>query len=267
MPANKDLKRLIRARMARTGESYSTARRHVLRAGVERDHAMQFATTVEDGRQLVVAVDPPTDYIHMLVRNMQFELDAKGRLAWEYPAAAASSWDSAARNWIRYGPEMLDQIHGLRDVVWEPGLRWIADILDGIGADWFLIGSAALAVRGMDVRPGGVDVAMDEASADRLPDHVQTGVMRPVVDTAGWPVATRWGRLFHGCVVEIVGGPYDQDFPRPWDSASRADLDAVEWEGRTIQVPTLDRMLLQARVMYRNDHVRAILGHRALQTE
>ena len=30
MPAHKDLKRLIRARMARTGESYSTARLRIV---------------------------------------------------------------------------------------------------------------------------------------------------------------------------------------------------------------------------------------------
>lgn len=263
MPANKDLKRLIRARAAKTGESYSTARRHVLRAGMESEHAMQFETTTDDGgRRLVVAVNPPDDYVHLLVRNMDFQLDATGRLVWEFPAHAPG-WDTAAGNWVRYGPEMLDQHHGVRPVAWEPGLRWIADILDGISADWFLIGSASLAVRGMDVRPGGVDVAMDEASADRLPTHVESGVMRPIVDAGDWPVATRWGRLFHTCIVEVVGGMHDQNFPRPWDSASRADLETVEWEGLTIRVPSLQRMLLQARVMFRNDHVRAILGHRA----
>lgn len=263
MPANKDLKRLIRARAAKTGESYSTARRHVLRAGTESEHAMQFETSVgDDGRRLVVAIDPPADYIHMLVRNMEFQRDATGRLVWEYPAHAPG-WDTAARNWGRYGPEMLDQLHGVAPVEWETGLRWIADILDGISADWFLIGSVSLAVRGMDVRPGGVDVAMDEASADRLPPNVESGVMRPIVDSGDWPVANRWGRLFHTCIVEVIGGMHEQTFPRPWDAASLADLDTVEWEGRTIRVPNLERMLLQARGMYRNDHVRAILAHRA----
>jgi hypothetical protein len=57
------------------------------------------------------------------------------------------------------------------------GLGWIADILSGIGADWFVIGSVALAVRGMDVRPGGVDVALDEDSADRVAPHVGAGVL------------------------------------------------------------------------------------------
>jgi hypothetical protein len=263
MPANKDLKRLIRARAAKTGESYSTARRHVLGAGAESEHAMQFDTSVgDDGRRLVVAVDPPADYVHMLVQNMDFQFDATGRLVWEYPSHAPG-WDTAASNWKRHGPEMLDQIHGIAPVEWKTGLRWIADILDGISADWFLIGSASLAVRGIDIGPGGVDVAMDEASADRLAPHVEPGVMRPIVDPCDWPVATRWGRLFNTCIVEVIGGMHEQTFPRPWDAASRADLDTVEWDQRTIRVPNIQRMLLQARGMFRNDHVRAIIAHRA----
>jgi plasmid stability protein len=104
MQPNKDLKRLIRARAAKTGESYSTARRHVLRAGTEGEHAMQFDTSVgDDGRHLVVAMDPPADDIHVLVRNMDFQLDATGRPVWEYPAHA-SGWDTAARNRRRCPP-------------------------------------------------------------------------------------------------------------------------------------------------------------------
>lgn len=66
-------------------------------------------------------------------------------------APRAPGWQDAARNWVADGPEMLDQKHGVRPADWEAGLAWIGDILDGIEADWFLIGSAALAVRGMDV--------------------------------------------------------------------------------------------------------------------
>jgi hypothetical protein len=36
MPADKDFKRLVRARMGRTGESYTTARSHLRPDGPER---------------------------------------------------------------------------------------------------------------------------------------------------------------------------------------------------------------------------------------
>jgi hypothetical protein len=279
LPADKDLKRLIRARMARTGESYSTARLHTLTrpahrgpsAGREGDRMQTtFEAGIADGRRLITALDVPGDYEHTLVHGLEFgvafsaeEADTeRKRFVWEYPADAPG-WPDAARNWVADGPEMLDQTHGVRPADWEAGLAWIAGILDGIEADWFLIGSAALAVRGMDVRPGGIDVALDEASADRLGPHVGAGVLRPVIDSGGWEVATRSGLLFRGCIISIVGGLHDQRSPRPWDSAARATLETVTWQDRSVRVPTLDAMLRQARAMYRNDHVRAILAHNA----
>jgi hypothetical protein len=278
MPADKDLKRLIRARMARTGESYSTARRHTLArpapqgptAGEEGDRMQRtrFETGSEDGRRVVTAHDVPADYEDTMTLGLEFgvtfsaEAEPK-RLVWEYPAGAPG-WSDAARNWVADGPEVLDQKHGVRPARWEEGLTWIADVLDRIGADWFVIGSAALAVRGMDVRPGGLDVVVDEASADRIGPHVATGVLRPVIDTGGWEVATRSGLLFHGCIISIVGGMHDQRWPRPWDSAGRAALETVRWHDRPLRVPPLDAMLLQARSMARNDHVRAILRTRSV---
>lgn len=44
MPKNKDLKRLVRARMGKTGESYTTARRHVLARSPERAPAASATT-------------------------------------------------------------------------------------------------------------------------------------------------------------------------------------------------------------------------------
>ena len=270
MPTEKDRKRLIRARMARTGESYSTARRHLLRAtahvsvaGTERTHAMRFEATIEDGRRIVAACDVPADYRHNLTRGLGFSGQRdRDRFVWEYPADAPG-WEDAARNWEAHGPEMLDQGHGVAPVDWEAGLAWIADAADRAGADWFVVGSAALAARGVDVAPGNVDIAMDEAGADRLAPHIGDGVMKPVVDSGGWPVATRQANLFHGCGISVIGGLLEQDHPTLWDEAARATLDTVTWRGRAVRVPTLDLHVWYARGMFRNDHVRAIMAYRA----
>jgi hypothetical protein len=264
MPAHKDLKRLIRARMARTGESYSTARLRIVgpRAGTEGDHAMIVTTGIEDGRRLVTLTEVPRAYTHNLVRGLDFVRDG-GRFTWEYPADAPC-WDAAARNWERDGAEMLDQAHGVCPVDWEAGLAWIAPILDEQGADWFVIGSAAMAVRGLDVAPGGVDIAMDEPAADRLMPHVADGVLQPIVDMGEWPVATRKGHLFHGCAIWTIAGMKEQPTrPTLWDAAARASLDTVTWRDREVRVPPIELQLLYARMMFRNDHVRAINAYLA----
>jgi hypothetical protein len=43
MPANKDLKRLVRGRMQKTGEAYTTARAHILKQKPARRHSIQSA--------------------------------------------------------------------------------------------------------------------------------------------------------------------------------------------------------------------------------
>jgi hypothetical protein len=264
MTEQKHLKALIRARMARTGESYSTARRHVVGpgAGTEGDHAMIITTGIDDGRRLVTLTGVPRAYTHNLVRGLDFTRDG-GTFTWEYPASAPG-WEDAARAWERDGAEMLDQAHGVRPVDWEAGLAWIAPVLDGMGAGWFVIGSAAMAVRGLDVAPGGVDIAMDEASADRLMSRVPGGVLRPIVDPGDWPVATRYGTLFHGCAISVIAGMKEQPGrPTLWDAAARASLETVTWRDRPVRVPPLPLQLMYARMMFRNDHVRAINAYLA----
>lgn len=223
---------------------------------------MHVTTGIDGGRRLVTLTGVPRAYTHNLVRNLGFARDG-GTFTWEYPAGA-SHWEDAARNWERDGAEMLDQSHGVRPVDWEAGLAWIAPILDRMGADWFVIGSAAMAVRGLDVVPGGLDLAMDEASADRLAPHVAAGIMRPVVDMGDWPVASRGGTLFHGCAVSVIAGMKEQPGrPTLWDAAARAVLETVTWRDRKVRVPPLDLQLMYARMMFRNDHVRAINAYLA----
>jgi hypothetical protein len=158
---------------------------------------------------------------------------------------------------------MLDQAHGVRPVDWEAGLAWIADTLDSAGADWWIVGSAALAARGVDVVPGNVDIAVDEAGAERVAPHLGEGVLKPIADTGGWVVATRSATLFRGSGISVIGGPLEQDHPTLWDASARAALDTVAWQGRDVRVPPLDLHVWYARGMFRNDQVRAIMAYRS----
>jgi hypothetical protein len=223
---------------------------------------MRFEIADENGRRTVAAIDYPADYEPTL-RGLHFEPDtASGALVWEYPAGVGG-WEDASRNWLHHGPEFFDQLHGTRPVDWEAGLAWIIDRVERAEADWFLVGSAALAARGVDVDPGNVDIALDEAGADRLASRVGEALMQPIHDTEGWVVSTRYGRLFHDCPIQVIGGLLDQDWPTPWDSTARAALETITWRGHAIRVAPLSFHLAHARRMLRNDHARAIFRYNA----
>ena len=51
--------------------------------------------------------------------------------------------------------------------------------------------------------------------------------------------------------------------PTLWDAAARASLETVTWRDRPVRVPPLPLQLLYARMMFRNDHVRAINAYLA----
>ena len=132
-----------------------------------------------------------------------------------------------------------------------------------MGADWFVIGSAAMAVRGLDVAPGGVDIAMDEAPRT---GSFPGGRRGPAPDRrpGGLAVATRYGTLFHGCAISVIAGMKEQPGrPTLWDAAARASLETVTWRDRPVPVPPLPLQLMYARMMFRNDHVRAINAYLA----
>src|SRR5262245_61867304 len=71
MPKNKDVKRLVRARMAKTGEAYTTARMHVVARGNNANGAARAVSTA-----------PPTD-LETLAGMRDAALEAKTGCNWE----------------------------------------------------------------------------------------------------------------------------------------------------------------------------------------
>ncbi len=75
MPSNKDFKRLVRARMKKTGEAYTTARSHILRKPKSRRTTMARASTR-------VAAKPSIDYA-ALAGMSDAVIKAKTGCTWE----------------------------------------------------------------------------------------------------------------------------------------------------------------------------------------
>ena len=108
-----------------------------------------------------------------------------------------------------------------------------------------LVGSAALAVRGLDVAPGDLDLIVDSAGAQRLGDILLDSLIEPVRPTTGW-VGDWFGRAFLHASVEWVGGMSPAvDLPAPTDfgPTAAARLETVRWRGHNLRVPPLDLQL------------------------
>src|SRR5262245_44945328 len=60
---------------------------------------------------------------------------------------------------------MVQQLAGVDPVPWEEALELL---IDRVGTDWTLVGSAARAVRGEPVTPNDIDIVTDEAGSERI---------------------------------------------------------------------------------------------------
>jgi hypothetical protein len=121
----------------------------------------------------------------------------------------------------------------------------LGDVLDRAGQAQIpvaVIGSVALAVRGVDVRPGDIDVITTVEGADALADRYRDVLVVPVADDPGFGI---WGRAFTGGIrVEWLGNPARiQEGPWPlaaqtWTIAS--PFEEVCWQGRVLRAPPVE---------------------------
>jgi hypothetical protein len=123
-----------------------------------------------------------------------------------------------------------------------------------------VVGSVALAARGVDVHPGDIDVITTEDGADALADSYQGTLVVPV---ATWPGFGRWGRAFtEGIRVEWLGNPARPQVG-PWPLAAAewsvaSPFEEISWENQVLRVPPLEVQRRTERHRQRPDRVAAI---------
>src|SRR5207244_3301736 len=89
-------------------------------------------------------------------------------------------------------------------VPWGEALELLLRRLDGANVDWWLTGSAAVAVRGVDVAPRDLDLVTDDEGAHVLAELLEDALVEPL-QPVDW-FCRWWGRAFLGARVEWVGG-------------------------------------------------------------
>jgi hypothetical protein len=139
-------------------------------------------------------------------------------------------------------PSVLRQTARLEAAPWGDALRQTARRLDRAEVDWWLTGSAALAIRGLPVLPRDLDLVVSDADAPRVATAFEDAVIEPPVAVEGW-FCRWWGRAWLGARVEWVGGvteAADQPEPTDFGLVAAGALSEVRWEGRVIRVPPLE---------------------------
>jgi hypothetical protein len=145
----------------------------------------------------------------------------------------------------RHIETMVRQSARLEPIDWQQGLQVLAERAENSPLRWWLYGGGALAVRGVGIEPGDLDVHVDDATlAGRLlADHF----VEPVTQMRGW-VADNGGRAFAGVLVEWLAGarPSGLHPPHEQEDAAEGHLELISWHGHQIAVPLLELQLAVA---------------------
>ena len=147
-------------------------------------------------------------------------------------------------------PAMLRQHQAGQPVPWQPAMGRLVRRLEATDVEWGLIGSAALAIRGVTVSPGDIDIVTTSRGADVIADLYRHELVFPVVN---WPGAGLFGRAFDDCRVEWLGNDGES-----WAWTLSGASETIDWQGHAVCVPPLDVQLRIEAQRGRAEHVRAI---------
>jgi hypothetical protein len=157
-------------------------------------------------------------------------------------SATGDVWRTHA-NFARHLQEMLLQSARRRPVHWRGALEVFLARVEGTPLRWFLYGSGALAIRGIDVDPGDLDFCVDDAVlAGAIFNDL---LVEPVTTMTDW-IADYGGRAFAGCLFEWIAQVHadiDQPAPHEHGPTAAARLEQVCWHGHEVPVAPLDLQL------------------------
>ncbi|HYK31994.1 MAG TPA: hypothetical protein VEV63_08530 [Streptosporangiaceae bacterium] len=194
-----------------------------------------------DGETAWVAVsgvgqEPPMDHFFM---DYERHGDEWRRT---YPADTPHL-ERAMDNFAKYLEPILRQFTKLDPVPWRDALRELCRRTAGQPVDWWLTGSAALAVRGAPIEPGDIDLVCGVSDAIALGELFSDALVEPVAPAATEWISEWWGRAFCGARVEWIGGPrpwVDEPSPADFGPVAAARLETVAFEDWQLRVPPLD---------------------------
>jgi hypothetical protein len=182
--------------------------------------------------------------LHETIRGLYYREFEDG-FAKAFPADTPHL-DQIYANFARFMPDLSRQSAGLQPVPWETALEALLQRLQGHGLNWWLVGSAALAVRGLQVTPHDLDLVVQDQGSHRVSELLRAYEVEPMSDSRGW-IWDWFGRGFLHARVEWVGdvnAKAETDGPTDFGPTALERSEMVEWRGFPIRVPPLDLQLI-----------------------
>jgi len=162
--------------------------------------------------------------------------------------------------YFKNAEKMFNQLGYFSQIPWEKALLEFVKRLDGKNMDWWLTGSCATCIRGIDFNPHDVDIMINSKDIPQIEDLFSDRIIEPIIDSAGW-VTKDFGVLFLHARIDIASDPVESlDNPQPVDCGPFANnnLEEVVWNGFKIKVPPLNLQLYTNKIRKRYERAKKI---------
>ena len=164
------------------------------------------------------------------------------------------------RNYARDAELMFRQLCEVDPVPWEKALSEFLTRVAGVGINWWLAGSCAACVRGIQFKPHDIDIMIDGKDVDTINKLFIDYVVEPIIDSSGW-VTKDFGVIFLHARIDIASDPQDRlDKPVPVDCGpyAKEHLEEVLWNNYRVRVPPVNLILNANKRRGRNDRVKLL---------
>jgi len=165
-------------------------------------------------------------------------------------------------NFVRVGQAVFES--ALNGFDWKKPLEMLAEVFSKSGIEWYIVGSAGDAVRGIDVKPFDIDIVIHTRDYWRVKDicyaSFPDSVIAPFTSYAGEEPLEYFvcplkyfGRLFlAGAMIDVAGD-------ETWNMENRKPpYEKISWNGYEIYVDALELRYKIEIARNRLDRIRAI---------
>lgn len=105
-----------------------------------------------------------------------------------------------------YAQQMFDQLGYFAPIPWEKALEQFCSRMEHSGIRWWLTGSYAACVRGINLQPHDIDIMIDSKDVDIMTERFKDVLIEPIVDTNGW-LTKDFGVVFMDVRIDIASDP------------------------------------------------------------
>jgi hypothetical protein len=217
--------------------------------------------TADGCHEFVIRTDEP-DYLAELTQLGYGALgDEDDAFLRRFPLCVDA--DAIFENFTRCIGALLDQVSRRTRTPWEDALEHVCDRAERAGIEWFLVGSASVAARGIDVIPGDIDFVVSDQN-DALAAFGDV-LINPVLFHPDKTFVSSWsGRAFEDARLEWISFVHPRLDSWMWPNEvghyAVSHLETIRWRQRSIRVSPLELHLEIAKQRGFTDRVAAIRG-------